>query len=85
MREAVLVFKPEKRRGANGVMLSEFYGVGDLKEYVMRWVGGGHDKDTAIYPLGIPQDMAQPVIHLELGTQLINGAHVNDWQKFHYV
>ena len=53
--DACITFRPEKRRGENGVMLTEFYGIEDIHD-VMRELYGirGLNKDTAIYPLAIP-------------------------------
>jgi len=82
IREACLVFTPEKRRGDNGVMLPEFRGLGDLRELWGKFVTLGFTTDTALYPLGTPLFQEYPLIHLETTLHMIHGAKTENWKKY---
>lgn len=50
------VFTPEKRRGNNGVMLTEYLGIGDVRELLRElcYSFKGLDKPIVMYPISAP-------------------------------
>ena len=79
-REATLVFRPEKRRGANGVMLPEFKGVYEFREVFTQFYEHGFATDTVFYPLGIP--LKHFSIHHQGTTPMICGTSTGSWKKY---
>ena len=76
--DACFVFRPEKRRGDNGVNLQEFLGIADLSEMTLKF-DKGMDMDIALYPIGIPRNSLK--VHNEFSTMMIGGI----WRKYRTV
>jgi hypothetical protein len=51
---AVYVFTPEKRRGDNGVMLTDYLGIGDWRDIAEDWVYVGLNEPIVMFPIAIP-------------------------------
>ena len=74
---AVYVFRPEKARGNNGVKLSEFLGIGDIREIMNKiWSEEGYSQPIAFFPCCLPK-IVPSVLYNEVSTKMIGGV----WQK----
>lgn len=75
---ACYVFKPEKARGDNGVLLKEFLGIADIREILVAIDKGiSNGESLALFPMSIPKFYPSS-IHIEASTMMIGGT----WRKF---
>lgn len=51
---AAYVFRPKSVRGQNGVMLTDFLGIGDINEILKTLCNEGYKEDIVWYPIGAP-------------------------------
>lgn len=68
---AVYVFKPEKARGQNGVMLKEYLGIADVRKLLVQF-DKGVDEDLAMFPVCIPK-IVPSMLFNEVSTMMIAG------------
>lgn len=52
--EAAYVFRPAVARGDLGLMLTEFLGIGKVRDLLLHIVRERFDKPTAFYTMGVP-------------------------------
>jgi len=57
------VFAPEKRSGTNGVMFTEYLGIGDFRE-LFKGLFKGLQKPIVMYPMATPKQ--NPLLVFEL-------------------
>ena len=52
--EAAYVFRPAVARGDLGLMLTEFLGIGKIKDLIVQNAKSKFDKPTAYFTMGVP-------------------------------
>ena len=72
---AVYVFRPQKARGTNGVMLTEFLGIGDIRDILIA-LDSGVSQPIAFFPCCLPKIVPSYLFN-EVSTMMIGGV----WQK----
>jgi hypothetical protein len=73
---AVYVFRPEKARGENGVILKEYLGIGDVRDILIKF-DTGFDQEIVVFPICLPK-IVPSVLFNEVSTMMIGGI----WRKY---
>ena len=75
MHKAAFVFTPQKKRGKNGVLLTQLVGIGDISK-ILDYFNLGYGCDLTFYPMGIPRGTC--AIHNKFSASMIAG----NWRKY---
>jgi hypothetical protein len=69
------VFRPEKARGENGVILRQFLGIGDVRDILIKF-DSGFDQELVLFPICLPK-IVPSLLFNEVSTMMIGGV----WRK----